>query len=66
MDIFIHNNNVIMKPNKIDNNSLGSSNNLCVMKISKLLQNIFLQLDCLNHDPNKYYILNLVKFLILF
>ena len=55
-----------MKPNKIDNNSLGSSNNLCVMKISKLLQNIFLQLDCLNHDPNKYYILNLVKFLILF
>ena len=34
MDIFIPNNNVIMKPNKIDNNSLGSSNNLCVMNIS--------------------------------
>ena len=56
----------MMKPNKIDNNSLGSSNSLCVMKISKLLQKILLQLDCLNHDPNKYYILNVVKFLILF
>lgn len=68
MDIFIHNNYVIMKPNKTDSNSLGLSNSLCIMKITKLLQKkkIFLQLDGLDHDPNKYHLLNLVKSLILF
>lgn len=44
-----------MKPNKIDSNSLGSSNNLCIMKIYKLLQKkCFYTEDYMNHDPNKY------------
>lgn len=56
-----------MEPNKTDSNSLGLSNSLCIMKISKLLQKkIFLQLDGLDHDLNKYHLLNLVKSLILF
>ena len=66
VDNFIYNNKVIIKPTKLTIIPWDYLIPWTYWKFASCCKRIFLQLDFSNHDPNKYYMLNLVKFLIFF